>query len=222
MAGSGFHQFLDPRQGGMPPVPVRAHLQHALSVDVPGQHGASGPGLHRKGFTGHGGGIQDGIPFRHRAVQRDTLSGAHFNHGTGPDLRGRNVTDSAALPHMDGFRPQVHQFAHGPAGTAHRALLEIFSHAVEKHHPDGFGIIPQEHRSQGGNAHQEIFIHGTPVPQPQKSRLQYIPAYQQVGRRICSHAAPGIASHHQGGDKQGDAQHGGHGPDGVSRAAAAS
>ncbi len=95
---------------------------------------------------------------------------------------------------MDGLRPQTHQFAYGPAGAAHRTFLKVLSHAVEQHHPHRLGIIPQEHRPQGSNTHQKIFIDGAAAHHPQKGGLQYIPAYQQVGAHVGGHTGQGIAA----------------------------
>ena len=206
----------------MPPVPLRTHFQHTLPVDVPRQHGASGSGFHRQGFPGHGGGIQHGETSRYHTVQRNAFAGAHFNQGAGQNLGRRNVIYGSGFFHMDGLRPQTHQFAYGPAGAAHRTFLKVLSHAVEQHHPHRLGIIPQEHRPQGSNTHQKIFIDGAAAHHPQKGGLQYIPAYQQVGAHVGGHTGQGIAARRQRTDEQGNAQHGGNRPDGVSGAATAS
>ena len=123
---------------------------------------------------------------------------------------------------MDGLRPQIYQFAYGPAGTAYRTFLKVLSHAVEQHHPHRLGIVPQEHRPQGSKTHQEIFIYGATTHQSHKSGLQHIPAYQQIGARIGGHTGPGTASRRQSADEQGNAQHGGNRPNGVARTATAS
>ena len=110
------------------------------------------------------------------------------------------------------IRPQFHQFPYGTAGTPYGAFLEVFPHPIKKHYPHRLGIIPQEHGSQGSDAHQEVFIHGAPVPQSDKSRFQDIPPDQQIGPRISRQTEPGIAPRHQSRGKQGYPQDGGYGP----------
>ena len=138
------------------------------------------PRLHAPGdgFPGQRRRIERGLPFRHQAVQRDALAGPHDHRLTDLHLAGIDGHLRAVSHHRGRVGPNVHQFADGLPGFAHRVALKQLTHLVEEHHQHALRILPDGERADGRDGHQEIFADQRAADQAAGGGIQHIIADQ--------------------------------------------
>lgn len=128
-------------------------------------------------LAGNGGGVQAALAGENHAVQGDTVAGQDAQHIAHLSLPGRN---HGTLFQGDHFRPQVHGFHDLAAAPGHGLFFKIFADAVEQHDADGFREAAHGEGTQGGNAHQEVFIQHVALEQVAAGGFQHRQAQHQV------------------------------------------
>ena len=80
------------------------------------------------------------------------------NRRTDCDCIGGYGDFFSVMPNMSDVRADIHETGNGMAGPVYSQVLEPFANLVEQHDGNRFRIFADAKGSDGGNAHEEMFI----------------------------------------------------------------
>ena len=178
-----FHHFKNLGNRGLAKMLGNPDSQKAAAIDAAAQDFRPRPGLPGQGLPGERRRIQRRRSLDNLAVQRDLLARLHEDC-----LANRHLfrVDPQGLPislHVGIIRTDIHQLGNRTAGTMDGISLEPLAHLVEQHHRHAFGILSQNKRPHGGNAHEKVFIKDFPPGNVADSPPENVPARHTIGRK---------------------------------------
>ena len=155
---------------------VDADLEVAVEVDGSGHDRITRVARHGHRFAGNRRLVDGRATVSDRAVDGDTIAGAHDRHQARLDLVNRyGALIAVRILDRHRLRAQIHECANRGLRAAERELLEHVAKREEKQQDDAFPEGLHGVRAGGRNQHQQVDIEGA-VPQRANRGAQREPA----------------------------------------------